>query len=71
MLLELSERRNLLAPQGGGDPGEMGQPVKLPEGLDSERKRLLNEGWQKNAFNQYVSDMISVHRTLPDIRDDK
>jgi polypeptide N-acetylgalactosaminyltransferase len=26
------------------------------------------EGWQKNAFNQYVSDLISLHRSLPDLR---
>ncbi|KAK9739510.1 hypothetical protein QE152_g8971 [Popillia japonica] len=36
----------------------------------AEVKKLVDEGWQKNAFNQYVSDMISVHRTLPDPRDE-
>ncbi|XP_018325840.2 putative polypeptide N-acetylgalactosaminyltransferase 9 isoform X2 [Agrilus planipennis] len=30
--------------------------------------KMIKEGWDKNAFNQYVSDMISVHRSVPDIR---
>ncbi|XP_035734863.1 putative polypeptide N-acetylgalactosaminyltransferase 9 isoform X1 [Vespa mandarinia] len=66
--------------QGGGvlvaprDPdiaalGEMGRPVILPTNLTAEIKKLVDDGWVNNAFNQYASDLISVHRTLPDPRD--
>lgn len=61
----------LLPPQEPNGPGEMGKPVVLPKELTPEQKKLVDDGWQKNAFNQYVSDMISVHRALPDPRDDK
>lgn len=50
--------------------GELGKPVVLPSNLSAEVQKLVNEGWQKNAFNQYVSDLISLHRTLPDPRDE-
>ncbi|KAG8172473.1 hypothetical protein JTE90_021682, partial [Oedothorax gibbosus] len=36
--------------------------------LTEEQDRLVKEGWENNAFNQYVSDIISLHRTLPDVR---
>jgi polypeptide N-acetylgalactosaminyltransferase len=49
--------------------GEMGKPVVLPANLSADVKKLVDEGWQKNAFNQSVSDLISVHRKLPDPRD--
>lgn len=49
-------------------PGEMGRPVVLPSNLSSEVKKLIDEGWAKNAFNEYVSNMISMHRQLPDPR---
>lgn len=48
----------------------MGKPVVLPKDMDPEVKKKVDEGWKNNAFNQYVSDMISVHRTLPDPRDE-
>lgn len=60
-----------MAPHEPDGPGEMGKAVVLPKDLTPEQKKLVDEGWQKNAFNQYVSDMISVHRTLPDPRDDR
>ncbi|CAB4054819.1 GALNT [Lepeophtheirus salmonis] len=50
-------------------PGENGEPVRI-ENPSPEIKALIDKGWADNAFNQYVSDMISIHRTLPDIRDD-
>lgn len=50
--------------------GEYGKPVVIPTNLTSDVQKLVNEGWQKNAFNQYVSDLISLHRKLPDPRDE-
>ncbi|XP_057380464.1 putative polypeptide N-acetylgalactosaminyltransferase 9 isoform X2 [Daphnia carinata] len=61
----------LMPPHEPDGPGEMGKAVVLPKELTPEQKKLVDDGWQKNAFNQYVSDMISVHRTLPDPRDDR
>jgi len=37
--------------------------------LTPEQKKIFDQGWQDNAFNQYASDQISLHRTLPDILD--
>lgn len=50
-------------------PGEMGKPVILPTNMTAEMKKTVDDGWQNNAFNQYASDLISVHRSLPDPRD--
>lgn len=57
-------------PRDPNGPGEMGKPVVLPPNITAEQKKLVDDGWQNNAFNQYVSDMISVHRNLPDPRDE-
>ena len=50
-------------------PGEMGRPFKTPKNLTATEKKLVSDGWQNNAFNQYASDRISVRRRLPDPRD--
>lgn len=50
-------------------PGEMGRPVVLPTNMSTEMKKSVDDGWLKNAFNQYASDLISIHRSLPDPRD--
>ncbi|XP_039296598.1 putative polypeptide N-acetylgalactosaminyltransferase 9 isoform X2 [Nilaparvata lugens] len=62
----------LVAPHSNSAPnyGELGKPVVLPTNMTPEVKKLVDEGWQKNAFNQYVSDLISLHRQLPDPRDE-
>ncbi|XP_065337982.1 putative polypeptide N-acetylgalactosaminyltransferase 9 [Cloeon dipterum] len=57
-------------PNGNSKYGEMGKPVVLPSNMSTGMKKLVDEGWQKNAFNQYVSDLISVRRSLPDPRDE-
>jgi hypothetical protein len=53
-----------------GSPGEMGNPVIIDkEKLSKEERKKYDDGWKNNAFNQYVSDMISLRRSLADIRD--
>eukprot|EP00092_Neocalanus_flemingeri_P005465 GFUD01005893.1.p1 GENE.GFUD01005893.1~~GFUD01005893.1.p1 ORF type:complete len:612 (+),score=116.80 GFUD01005893.1:189-2024(+) len=58
----------IVPPVDPNAPGEMGKPVKI-DNPDKETKKKIDKGWQDNAYNQYVSDMISLHRSLPDQRD--
>lgn len=53
---------------GDRDVGEMGKAVSMPADLPFEVQQLVDEGWEKHAFNEYLSDLISVRRTLPDFR---
>ena len=56
-------------PKTGG-PGEMGNAVRIDKDkLSKDERKKFDDGWKNNAFNQYVSDMISLRRNLPDIRD--
>ena len=55
-------------PQDPNAPGEMGKAVKF-DNPEPAVKSLIDKGWKNNAFNQYASDVISLHRTLPDPRD--
>lgn len=78
---DVTHLRSLVDPVGGGGvlaiprepdaaaPGEMGRPVILPTNMSAQTKKLVDDGWLNNAFNQYASDLISVHRSLPDPRD--
>ncbi|PRD28331.1 UNVERIFIED_CONTAM: pgant9 [Trichonephila clavipes] len=58
----------LLPPRELDGYGEMGKAVKLTN-LTDDQQKLVKLGWKNNAFNQYISDLISLHRTLPDPRD--
>lgn len=48
--------------------GDCGLPVRLPKYLKPEIKKIVDEGWKRHAFNQYVSDLIPVKRKLLDHR---
>uniref|UniRef100_A0A2M4AMU6 Polypeptide N-acetylgalactosaminyltransferase n=2 Tax=Anopheles triannulatus TaxID=58253 RepID=A0A2M4AMU6_9DIPT len=52
-----------------GTLGDMGLPVELPAKLSPAVLVLVRRGWQEQGLNQYVSDMIPLHRRLPDVRD--
>jgi len=37
--------------------------------LSAEAKAVVEDGWNKYGHNEYVNRMISLRRTLPDVRD--
>ncbi len=40
-------------PKDPNAPGELGKPVKV-DNPDADTKKLIDEGWKANAFNQYA-----------------
>ncbi|OWF44750.1 Polypeptide N-acetylgalactosaminyltransferase 5 [Mizuhopecten yessoensis] len=51
-------------------PGELGEGVHIDvKSLTPEEKGRYDRGWKENAFNEYVSDMISLDRSIEDSRD--
>lgn len=47
-----------------GKPGERGKAVKIPP----ELQELAKEKFKENQFNLVASDMISLNRSLTDVR---
>ena len=48
--------------------GEFGEAVVLPQDIPIEIRKLIDKGFKDHSFNQYLSDIISVNRTLKDGR---
>ena len=57
---------SVLQPRPAEGPGENGKGVKIPADKQAEMKELF----KINQFNLMASDMISVNRSLPDVRMD-
>lgn len=52
--------------------GEMGTGVNLKyDHLTADEKRKVEELYKLHGFNAYVSNLISVNRTLPDMRSER
>ncbi|CAF3687882.1 unnamed protein product [Rotaria sordida] len=50
--------------------GEMGNKVEIDKNkLSPNELKKYEEGFEKHAFNTYISDLISYHRSLPDVRE--
>nr|KAG5711900.1 hypothetical protein BaRGS_026341 [Batillaria attramentaria] len=47
--------------------GEKGLKIKKDD-LPPDQQKVYQEKWDKNSFNQMASDLIPVHRELPDFR---
>ncbi|XP_046349821.1 polypeptide N-acetylgalactosaminyltransferase 5-like isoform X1 [Haliotis rufescens] len=69
-VVHMVQRKVTPHPFNPSDPGEQGKPVAInKDNLSPADRKKYDDGWQKNAYNQYASDMISLHRSLPDVRD--
>lgn len=51
------------------NPGENGTAVMLGN-VTAEIKKKIKLGWKRHEFNEFVSDLVSVRRTLPDPREE-
>lgn len=60
---------HILKELGLKNPGDKGKPVKLVN-VSAEIQKKIDKGWRRHQFNEFVSDLISVKRVLPDPRDE-
>ncbi|XP_002167311.3 polypeptide N-acetylgalactosaminyltransferase 13 isoform X1 [Hydra vulgaris] len=65
--MRVADYESFLVPRDYQLPGELGTGVTVEEN-EKEKEKL---GYEKHAFNQLVSDKISIHRSLKDYRNDQ
>jgi len=70
-------REQVVAPVIDDKKNEFDAPGEMGKGLEINRTKLLpvdikkyDDGLEKNAFNVFASDLISTHRSLPDVRNE-
>ena len=50
--------------------GELGKAVKINrDELSPDDRKKYDDGFQSHSFNEFASDMVSLHRQLRDVRD--
>ncbi|XP_055614259.1 putative polypeptide N-acetylgalactosaminyltransferase 9 [Uranotaenia lowii] len=49
-------------------PGDFGSPVTFGKTTEESIGKMIKMGFESQGLNQYASDLVSVHRRLPDIR---
>lgn len=52
------------------NPGENGEPVELPKNLSDDIQKRIDDGFETQGYNAFVSSMISLNRNIPDVRSD-
>lgn len=48
--------------------GENGAGIKLGTDVPQDIQTIVNDGWRRHEFNELVSDLIALNRSLPDPR---
>jgi len=66
--LRLANYERVVGIRTAKSPGELGRGYKVTSKVDKEREK---KGYDKHAFNEVVSDKISIYRRLKDYRNDK
>jgi Glycosyl transferase family 2 len=62
--LELLKRMNLT------NPGNLGEPVILPDNLDADIIEMFNKSEDIYKFSEFVASLIPLDRQLADVRSD-
>lgn len=48
--------------------GEHGAGIELKTDIPQDIQTIVNDGWRRHEFNELVSDLIALNRSLPDPR---
>jgi Glycosyl transferase family 2 len=65
------EQKQFIEKLGLTNPGMDGIGVELPNNLTEDIQKLVQEGYDTDFFNSFVSNMISLNRMLSDVRSEE